>query len=194
MNKVHETALISPKAILGDNNIIGAGVVIEHNVIMGDNNIISPYVTIGLPGEVRGENDIKGQVIIGNNNIVREFTSIQSPVRTDITKIGNHNYIMDKCHIGHDCILADNVTLAPFVCLGIAVLENWVNMGMGSVAHPRVTIGEGAMIGAQAMVKGDVPKYQTWVGVPAKFVKWNIRGMEKMGFTEEQIDKICASF
>lgn len=189
-NKIHDTAEVHPNAILGKNNTIGAFTVIEANVRLGDNNIISHHVTIGTAGEVRGENDIKGKVYIGDNNVIREFTSIQSPQRHDFTQIGNDCFIMDKCHVAHDNILGNGVTLAPSVCLGgVVLVGDYANLGMGSIIHPRLIVGEGCMIGMGAVVTKDVPNNETWVGVPAKGIGFNLRGLAKRfpDLTEEEL-------
>ena len=43
---------------------------------------------------------------------------------------------------------------------------------MNAVILPGVTIGEGSIIGAGAVVTKDVPAYAIVAGVPAKFLRW----------------------
>jgi serine O-acetyltransferase len=72
--------------------------------------------------------------------------------------------------IGDECIIRQNCTLgirrldrrddAP-------VLARGVNVGAGAVILGRVTIGEGAAIGANAVVLTDVPAGALATGVPA---------------------------
>lgn len=196
-NDIHETAIISPFAIIGKGNTIGAFCVIEHNVKIGDNNTISHHVTIGTAGEVRGSNEIRGQVVIGDNNTIREFTSIQSPQRGDFTIIDNNCFIMDKCHIAHDNIIESNVTIAPNTTLGGCVLvRKWANIGMGVIVHQRKTIGEGAMLGMGTVITKDVPPFETWYGVPAKANGFNLNGLRKRfpDKTEEELIAICVEY
>lgn len=47
-------------------------------------------------------------------------------------------------------------------------------IGIGAVIMPGVTIGKKAVIGANAVVTKDVPDYEIWAGVPAKFLKKNM--------------------
>ena len=49
---------------------------------------------------------------------------------------------------------------------------NDVWIGHGAVIMPGITIGDGAVIGANAVVTKDVPAYAVFAGVPAKFMKW----------------------
>lgn len=52
------------------------------------------------------------------------------------------------------------------------IIKNDVRIGANSVIMPGVTIGNGAIIGAGAVVTKDVPDYAIVVGVPAKIVKY----------------------
>jgi virginiamycin A acetyltransferase len=54
---------------------------------------------------------------------------------------------------------------------GDTVLENDVWIGMEAVILPGVTIGNGAIVGAKAVVTHDVPPYAIFAGNPAKMVK-----------------------
>jgi len=50
------------------------------------------------------------------------------------------------------------------------VLEDTVWIGFGAVVHPGVRVGRGAVIGARAVVRDDVPPYSVVVGDPARVV------------------------
>ncbi len=177
-NDIDPTAII-PDTI-GNGNHIGAYAVIEDNVTLGDNNWIGPLVTIGQPGEYRNKN-IRGTVIIGNNNIIREHTAIQASVIAEATRIGNDNYIMEKCHIAHDCVIDNGVTIAPLTSLGgSSRVKDNATLGQGVIVHPRLTIGEASMVGMNTTVTKDIPGYEVWVGSPAKYHRPNYkRIMEK---------------
>lgn len=163
-------------------NIIHPTAVIYDNVILGKNNVIGPYAVIGNIGECRGETERKGNVVIGNNNVINSGVTIDSPVRSELTKIGHNCFIMTKSHIGHDCILGDFVTIAPGAVVGgVCVLEDWVNLGINSSIHQRLTIGESAMIGMGSVVTKDVKLFDVMIGSPARFLKKNHVGAKKRG-------------
>ncbi len=48
------------------------------------------------------------------------------------------------------------------------ILGKYAFLGVNSIVMPGVTISEGAVIGAGAVVTRDVPDYEIWAGVPAK--------------------------
>lgn len=61
--------------------------------------------------------------------------------------------------------------MAKFICARIA-LE-----GTGCIVMPGVTVGEGAVVGAGAMVTKDIPAWTLALGCPAKGGKKNfLRG------------------
>lgn len=65
----------------------------------------------------------------------------------DVRNLKEHAYWRGDIHIGRNCYIGSN---AVFV--------------------KPVTIGDGAIIGAGSIVNKDVPPYQVWAGVPAKFI------------------------
>lgn len=88
------------------------------------------------------------------------------------TRIGQNGVIWTKCSVDHDSVLADNVNLAPGVTTGgNVVIHRNVFIGVGASLIHCVTVGEGAVIGAGAVVTKDVPPHVTVVGVPARVIK-----------------------
>lgn len=107
---------------------------------------------------------IEGDVIIGNN------VTVKSGV-----------YIWDGTRIGDNVFLGPNVTLTndlmprskqyPDSFSGIT-LKNYSSIGANATLLPGITIGEGAMVGAGAVVTKDVPDYAVVVGNPAKVIRY----------------------
>jgi acetyltransferase-like isoleucine patch superfamily enzyme len=50
-------------------------------------------------------------------------------------------------------------------------IERWADIGVGAIVLPGVTIGEGAIVGAGAVVTKDVEPYSVVAGVPARLVR-----------------------
>jgi serine O-acetyltransferase len=75
--------------------------------------------------------------------------------------------------MGDDCIIRQGCTLGlrSLADLDAApVIGNRVSLGAGSVVLGRVTIGDDAAIGANAVVLADVPARAIAVGVPARIL------------------------
>ncbi|NEQ07891.1 MAG: serine acetyltransferase [Moorea sp. SIO1G6] len=90
--------------------------------------------------------------------------------------------IHGDCTIGDDTILRQGVTLGNRYLdrpLDAPILGKSVNVGAGAKIFGKVTIGNGANIGANAVVLSDVPAGATVVGIPAKVIK--VRSFEENG-------------
>ena len=51
------------------------------------------------------------------------------------------------------------------------IIGNHCWIGTGAIVLQGVTIGDGAVVAAGAVVTKDVPSYEVWGGVPAKFIR-----------------------
>jgi acetyltransferase-like isoleucine patch superfamily enzyme len=116
--------------------------------------LTKPYPTIRL-GRYVG---------IGRHNVLAAKTLIEIG---DFTQLGPYCQINDQGHgvAANDLIINQAAVLAP-VRIG---RDCW--LGSGVRVLPGVAIGDGAVIGAGSVVTHDVPAYQIWAGVPARFLK-----------------------
>ena len=153
---------IHPTAIIGD------------NVILGDNNYIGAYCIIGDPAEHKKYWDKEiGKVYIGDNNIITGLVTIDAGTK-DITTIANNCFIMKHAHIGHDCIIQDNVTISCGAKIGgHSIIKAYSNIGLNAVLHQFTTIERGCMIGASAFIKCATEEFSKYAGVPAKKIGTN---------------------
>lgn len=85
--------------------------------------------------------------------------------------------IHGSCRIGDDSIIRQGVTLGirrPDAPFDAPILGSRVSLGAGAVILGRVEIGDGAQIGANAVVLRDVPAGAKAVGVPARILGPNL--------------------
>lgn len=54
---------------------------------------------------------------------------------------------------------------------GKVTIQKGAWLGVGCVILPGVTVGHGAIVGANAVVTADVPPLEVWAGNPARFIK-----------------------
>lgn len=215
-NEIHPSAIVSEKAhlgngniidahaiigddvVLGNNNFIGPGTIIQNRVIIGDNNKFKAYASIGLEGEMGTKGDRladDAQVKIGSHNTIREFVTIHSPVRRSTTEIGDHCYIMARAHIAHDCQLDDYVVMATNSVLGGGVrVGRKAYIGLGSITHQWLDIGQFSMTGMNAVNTVHVLPFSTVVGVPSKIVGFNKVGAERNDLKNEVEEAINIGF
>jgi sugar O-acyltransferase (sialic acid O-acetyltransferase NeuD family) len=107
-------------------------------------------------------------VTVGKGSIIYPGVSVNHE-----TVIGDFVIMNMNCAIGHNCTVSSFSTLAPGVNFaGFTYVEECVDVGIGVATRQRARIGQGAVIGGQSMVVGDIPPYAKAYGVPAKVQGW----------------------
>src|SRR5207244_5639142 len=93
---------------------IASHVVLERNVAIGTDNVVDHAAIIGTaPQDISFSPERKTRVEIGNENVIREHCTIhRGSADGSATKIGNKNFLMVGAHVGHNCQIGNNVTIA----------------------------------------------------------------------------------
>ena len=214
MREIHSTAIVSPKAELGENVVVGPYAIIEDNVQIGDGTNVGSTVQLAS-GAVIGKNvkifhsavigtipqDLKfggeeTKAVIGDSTIVREFATVnRGTVAHGETTVGQNCMLMAYSHVAHDCIIGNNVILANSVNLaGHCEIGDCAILGGLLPVHQFVKIGTHAMIGGGFRVQQDVCPYALVAGYPLHLVGLNAIGLRRRGFKREVIQKLEAAF
>ncbi len=105
-----------------------------------------------------------------------------------LTSVGDNCLFMVGVHVAHDCRIGDNVIMANNATLaGHVVIGDCAVFGGLSAVHQFVRIGNHAMIGGVTGVERDVIPYGQVVGDRARLEGLNIVGMQRRGFSREQV-------
>src|SRR5437899_11192934 len=107
-------SIIGPDATIGNKTIVQSHVVIEGEVLIGSGNFVGHGAIIGAPPQdVSFSPERKTKIEIGNDNIIRENCTIhRGTAEGSSTKICDNNFMMAGAHIGHNCVVGDNVIIA----------------------------------------------------------------------------------
>lgn len=213
---VHPTAIVSSRAslgadviigaysVVGDDVILGAGCrVDEHVVIQGPSQIgqrchFFPFGSIGLPPQdlkYRGE---RTELIVGDDNIFREYVTVHRGTAQGggRTVIGHHNFIMAYSHIAHDCILGNHILLANAATLaGHVLIADHATIGAFSGIHQFCKVGFHGFVGGYSVITKDVLPYSKTVS-PREAGNYGVNtiGLERKGFSPESMTNIRAAF
>jgi acetyltransferase-like isoleucine patch superfamily enzyme len=97
------------------------------------------------------------------------FIGVFQPVNIgQFTQIGAYSYILSGDHQYQ----RRDIPIREQGYKGAPVfIKDHVWIGTHVVILPGVTIGEGAIIAAHSLVNRDIPAYEVWGGIPAKFIK-----------------------
>lgn len=83
--------------------------------------------------------------------------------------------IHERCKIGKNCVIAQNVTLGGTSHkYNVPIIGDNVYIGAGAVILGDVVVGNNVVIGANAVVTKNIPDNCVVAGIPAKIIKENI--------------------
>jgi UDP-N-acetylglucosamine acyltransferase len=212
--KIHSTAVVDPAAQIGDdveigpyaivgaNVTIGAGTVIQSHAVIegivriGEANMIGHGAIIGAPPQdLSFTPDRKTEVHIGNNNVVREYCTIhRGSAEGSRTQIGKDNFLMAGAHIGHNCVIGNNVIIANNCLLGGHVeVEDGAFLGGGCVFHQFMRVGRLVIAQGGSAFGKDIPPFV--IAAERNYVfGLNVVGLRRTGFSAEERDAIKAAF
>ncbi len=214
MSEIHKSAIISPKAEIGENVKIGPFTIVEDGVIVGDNCDIKSSVLLA-EGTVLGNGvnvfhgaaigsqpqDLKfggekTKAIVGDGTTIREYVTFnRGTTYHNRSECGKNCLLMAYSHVAHDCLIGDNVIMANSVNLAghVEVHDHAILGGLVPV-HQFVKIGAHCMVGGGFRVQQDITPYALVGGYPLKVVGMNSIGLNRRGFTKDAVRAINAAF
>ena len=189
-------SIIGPHATVGDKTVVQSHVVIEAEVAIGRGNFIGHGAIIGvLPQDISFSPERKTKVEIGDDNIIREYCTIHrgSPDGS-ATKIGDRNFVMAGAHIGHNCLIGNNVVIANNCLLaGYVRVDDGAFLGGGSTFHQFMHIGRLVMVQGSSAFGKDLPPFVVAAERNSVF-GLNIVGMRRAGLSANDRNEIKEAF
>jgi UDP-N-acetylglucosamine acyltransferase len=210
---IDPSAIIDKKAVVDVSADIGAYVVIEDGVHIGKNVTINPYAhikgntiigddsfigtgaVIGELPQMLGQRDNIGKLRIGKNVTIREYVTVHvSTSQEKETVIGDNCFLMAFSHVGHDCVLANDVVVCNNSSLAghVEVAERAFISGT-VVVHQFVRIGRLAMVSGLARVNQDIPPFMLVVG-DSRVWGINTVGIKRSGMSTQDLSEIKKAF
>ena len=195
--KLHDSILVHPNVTLGAGASIGefcivgepprgkkpgeletrlgARAVIRSHTVIYAGNVIGDDFQTGHGALVREDNQIGDNVSIGSHTIIEHHVKIGDNVR-----LHSNVFVPEFTVLEEGCWLGPNVVVTNARYprsrkvkeqLRGATIKRGAKIGANATLLPGVTIGENALVGAGAVVVGDVPAGAVVAGNPAKVIK-----------------------
>lgn len=203
MTHIHPSAVIDPRAELGDGVTVGPFCVVEGDVQIGNATRLDSHVTIKSGTQIGvecfvGQGAVLGgdpqdrryqgestYLIVGDRVMMREYVTLHRATGEGLaTRIGNDCYLMAFVHVGHNAVLHEFVTLANNVGVsGYVTIEEKVTVGGMTGIHQYVRIGKFAMVGGVSRITRDCPPYMITEGIDQKVYDINAVGLRRIGIS-----------
>jgi UDP-N-acetylglucosamine acyltransferase len=215
VSQIHPAAVIDPGARLGDHVEVGAysliggevslgagvrvgpHVVIEGCTEIGAGCVVHPFAVLGGPPQHVGHKGEATRLVVGSGNLIREHVTMHcgTAMGRGVTTVGSDGFFMVGVHVGHDCVVGDNVVMANNATLGGHVeIGDHVIMGGLSAAHQNTRVGRHAFVGGMAGVNHDVIPFGNVWGNHAHLEGLNLVGLKRRGFSREAINTLRAAY
>jgi UDP-N-acetylglucosamine acyltransferase len=205
---IHPTAIVDPRAELGDGVTVGPYVVVEAGVEVGENCTIGAFSRLAGPTTIGGGNRFEGhcsvgtppqdlkyegeptRLEIGSNNLFREFVTINRGTEGGggVTRIADDGLFMAYVHVAHDCQVGSRVVFANCATLAghVEIADDVIISAFSSIIQFS-RVGRYAFVGGYTAATKDCLPFMRTVGArPARCYGPNTIGLERKGFSEDR--------
>jgi acetyltransferase-like isoleucine patch superfamily enzyme len=137
---------------------------------------IGDGVFLGPGANIQGRFD--GRCVIGNSVWIgpQAYFDARDLVLEDHVGWGPGAKVLGSAHTGWPI---DVPIIQTDLKIKHVHVQEWADIGTNAVLLPGVTVGKGAIVGAGAVVTGDVKPFSVVAGVPARFIRWRDPSMTK---------------
>src|SRR5918997_4578117 len=212
---VHPSAVVSPRAEVGEGSHVGpyctvgdevrlgprvrleSHVVVDGRTEVGEDTHVFPFASLGLAPQdlkYRGE---PAETRIGRRCQVREFVTVHRGTEGGgmLTSVGDDCLLMAQAHVAHDCRIGSGVIMANAATLaGHVEVADGAQIGAYSGVHQFCRVGREAYVGGYSVVVKDAMPFALTVGNHAKCYGLNKEGMRRRNYTRDAIDALHHAF
>jgi UDP-N-acetylglucosamine acyltransferase len=215
MNTIDPTARVEDGAVIGEGTTVGPYCMIGPHVVIGKNCklvshvhvmghtsigpdcVISPFAALGGPPQDLSYRGEPTRLEIGAGCTIREGVTMNVGTMKGggLTRVGDRGFFMNNSHVGHDCMVGNDVIFATSATLGgHCEISDFVYIGGLSAVHQFTRIGPQVMVGGVCGVRGDVIPFALVNGQYAVLEGLNIIGLKRRKFTRERLARLRAFY
>src|SRR5215471_12881360 len=201
--RIAADAVVGPYCVVGPDVVIGEGCrLVAHVHVMGHTaigarTVIYPFASLGSPPQSVKYRGGPTRLAIGSQCDIREGVTMNTGTEdaNGVTEVGERCFFMVGSHVGHDCVVGNDVTFANNVVLGGHVsVGDYTVFGGQAAVRQRVRVGEGAMIVGCSGVRADVIPFACAQGPLANLVGLNVVGLRRRGVARDEIRRLRQAY
>jgi len=214
-SKVHPTAIVETGAELAEDVEIGPfctvgpevklarGVkLMSHVVVAGRTSIgagtrLFPFASIGhMPQDLKYKGE-PSSLTVGSDCTIREGVTMNPGTAGGSmqTVVGDRCAFLANSHVGHDCRVGNNVVFSNNVMLaGHCNIGDFAILGGGAAVIQFARVGAHAFLGGMSGLENDLIPYGMAVGNRAHLSGLNIIGLQRRGFSREDIHTLRRAY
>jgi UDP-N-acetylglucosamine acyltransferase len=210
---IHPTAIVHPRARLHSSVEVGPYAIVDEAVEIGADCVIGPYVHLTGVTQIGGENrfhtgcvigdppqDLKykgepTRLVIGDRNVFREHVTVhRSNKIAGKTVVGSDSFLMQHCHIAHDCTVGNQVILAGGALLaGHVTVQDRAFISGNCLVHQFITVGMLAIMQGGSAISKDLPPFCVAAGINT-ICGLNTVGLRRAGLTTTERQELKAAY
>jgi len=199
--KLAGDVVVGPYTVIEDNVEIGAGTKIASSAVLtgwtriGKNNTIHMGAVLGHEPQDLGWKGGRSYLVVGDGNVIREYATVHRGTKEETaTQIGNNNYLMGLSHVAHNCQLGNNIILCDGALLaGYTVVEDRAFISGNVVVHQFTRLGMLSMMSGGGATSKDVPPFMIVAGRSEGF-GCNLVGLRRAGVSRDSIRQIKEAY
>jgi UDP-N-acetylglucosamine acyltransferase len=215
MARIHPTAIvdrgaeiavdvqIGPYCVIGPHVVIHEGCRLASHVnlaghtTVGARTTIAPFASLGTPPQSVKYRGGPTRLVIGEVCDIREAVTMNIGTEDDrgVTEVGMRCMFMAGSHVGHDCLVGDEVILANNAVLGgHVVIGKHSFLGGQAAVHQYVRVGENVMVSGVSGVACDVIPFGFAMGQYAYLHGLNMVGLRRRGFARPELHRLRRAY
>jgi UDP-N-acetylglucosamine acyltransferase len=185
--------VVGPHAVIGADCKLVAHVHVTAKTTIGDGCTIYPFVSLGTPPQSLSYRGELTSLQIGQGCTIREQVTMNAGTVAGggVTRVGERGYFMNCSHVGHDCVVGNDVIFATSATLGgHSEVGDFVFIGGLSAVHQFARVGSQVMVGALSGVRSDVIPFSLCSGQFANLIGLNTVGLKRRKFSRARLATI----
>jgi UDP-N-acetylglucosamine acyltransferase len=195
--KIGPFCAIGPDVVVGDGAEFLSHVVVAGRTTIGARTKVFPFTSLGhQPQDLKYKGE-QSTLSIGADCVVREGVTINTGTAGGGMKtvIGDRCVFLADSHVGHDCIIANDVIFShAAMAAGHCQIGDFAIISGAAAVIQFTRVGPHAFVGGMSGLENDLIPYGMAIGNRAHLHGLNIVGLGRRGFSRTDIHTLRRAY